>query len=213
MYNNNPFETGIDFRTFPEVNVKLVQAGQRASRNPIYNLDSALNYVSDLLADSLTEQVVAIMLDRGRRPLCYMKAGIGGSKNVTFSVPQIVRCAILCDADALILVHNHANIETPYPSAKDIATTNEIYRILETLHIQLFDSVIVNQDKSLYSFFKEQCGCFAPKVQQQTQAASPSQQAPFDPNYIKLTPWKGGIPNEHTQRIQLQISVTGAEII
>lgn len=189
-------EETIDFSTFPEINVKLIDASRRVSRRPITNLDSAVNFVTDLMTNNPVEEVIAIMMDIHYRPLCYMRIGLGTERSTNFSVLQIIRCAVLANASGVILVHNHLTVSSPAPSAKDLSTATEIYRVLDSLRINLFDIVIMNQDGEICSFQKDRIGPYG---------------RPADPKSNPNTTSGGnesGIP-----RIKMQINVTGAEIV
>lgn len=57
---------------------------------------------------------------------------------------KVIKRALLLDASALILVHNHASGD-PTPSQADIAMTTEIARAAEALGLVLHDHVIIGK--------------------------------------------------------------------
>lgn len=205
--NPENFCSDVDFAQFPEVNIQLIQPSQRLSRRPIYNSDQAVLFVADHLAECLQEELIALMLDDSMMPLCYFRAGVGTEHNVQFSLKQIIRCALLSGGTRIILLHNHPTVNSPMPSERDTIVAEKIQGIINNLGIILADMVIVNQDKVLFSFLKEQYGCFAPEKDKTNQ------------QHIKNKPQPETAPDnkkENTHgipRIQLQISVTGAEVI
>ncbi len=73
-----------------------------------------------------------------------------GSVNATICSPrEIFQKALLCNASAIVLAHNHPS-GNPTPSQQDFATYNKIKKAAELMEISLIDNIIVGE--SYYSF-------------------------------------------------------------
>jgi DNA repair protein RadC len=69
---------------------------------------------------------------------------LGQSMQTSLDVKDIVRTAVLTDASAVILVHNHpsGNCE---PTDSDLTATEKVQDALETFGVQLLDHVIISR--------------------------------------------------------------------
>ena len=61
---------------------------------------------------------------------------------------EVVKQALLCNASAVILTHNHPS-GNPDPSSADIAITSKLKEILAVIDVRLLDHIIVAGTKSV----------------------------------------------------------------
>jgi len=88
------------------------------------------------------EQCYAIFLNARRRIIAHELASVGTVDQTTVHPRDVYRSAVVLNASAIILVHNHPSGETS-PSEADIRITRELVRAGQTLRIELLDHVIV----------------------------------------------------------------------
>lgn len=71
---------------------------------------------------------------------------------VTLPVRRIVADALACDAETLVLTHNHPRGD-PQPSRADIAATAHLSRAVAALGIRIHDHIVTGAGRS-FSFRK-----------------------------------------------------------
>ncbi len=99
------------------------------------------------------ESFMMIILNRNNRVLGWKKIGQGGISGTVADTKIILQTAILGNACAIILLHNHPSGNTQ-PSDADIKLTQNIKHAAYYNDIQLLDHVIVTP-YSYYSFADE----------------------------------------------------------
>jgi DNA repair protein RadC len=90
-------------------------------------------------------------MTRANQVLGIVNCGEGASNQVVVDKQYIARLAILSNAQAVVLCHNHpsGNIK---PSDADIRITKEIKEGLKLFDIALLDHLILTQDNGFTSF-------------------------------------------------------------
>lgn len=110
-------------------------------------LDSA-ERVADLLREENrgyhVEQLQVLLLNTRRRLIQVEKLSQGTLDSTLFHPREVFRSAILANAHALILVHNHPSGD-PTPSEADIKATRDIIRAGQLLKIDVLDHVILGR--------------------------------------------------------------------
>lgn len=103
------------------------------------------------------EQLRIINLNTKNRiisaPLIYQ----GTVNATTIRVAEVFRPAIIDNATAIIVCHNHPS-GSPEPSPEDIAVTSELVRAGKILEVDVLDHVIIG--KGRFVSLKERGGCF-----------------------------------------------------
>jgi DNA repair protein RadC len=92
-----------------------------------------------------------VLMTRANQVLGIVNCGEGASNQVVVDKQYIARLAILANAQAVVLCHNHpsGNIK---PSDADIRITKEIKEGLKLFDIALLDHLILTQDNGFTSF-------------------------------------------------------------
>tara|TARA_R110002096_G_scaffold517_8_gene3073 strand:+ start:6343 stop:6849 length:507 start_codon:yes stop_codon:yes gene_type:complete len=104
----------------------------------------------------LRERFVALYLNQANYVLGYFLVGIGSTKGITIDIKHIIQTALQCNAQAIILCHNHpsGNIN---PSSADLTVTKSIKKAANLFDISVLDHIILTPDESkFYSFADEQ---------------------------------------------------------
>lgn len=96
------------------------------------------------------EILSALLLDRSNKVLGWIKISEGSAVGTVADIQYLCRCAILTNAQAVILCHNHPSGQ-PNPSDADNQCTQKTKLALKLLDITLLDHVIITED-SYYSF-------------------------------------------------------------
>ncbi len=126
---------------------RLAQARIR-QRQVLSSWDALLDYCRATMAHRNTEQFRVFYLDRKNALIADEEQARGTVDHVPVYPREIVKRALLLDASALILVHNHPSGD-PTPSPADIDVTAQVERAAKALGIVLHDHVIVGKSREL----------------------------------------------------------------
>ena len=156
MGKQNPFQLDV-------VSVRLVRDAPIFSEQKIVNPESAIAVVGELLCEMDREVVCIINLKSDGTPINCNIASMGAINQAIVEPREIFKSAILSNAAAMIMVHNHpsGNLE---PSKEDTMITDRILTLSAYMGIPLKDHVIVGGDNSRYFSFKEKELLKVPKV-------------------------------------------------
>ena len=99
------------------------------------------------------EMFVALLLDGKNSVLGFNVVSIGSLTAALVHPREVFKPAILANAAALILVHNHPSGD-PEPSAEDKAITERLRQAGELMGIRILDHVVIG-DGSFRSFAEE----------------------------------------------------------
>lgn len=99
------------------------------------------------------EHLYALYLNNDNRVIGDKLISLGQSMQTSLDLRDVTRTAVLTDASAVILAHNHpsGNCE---PTDSDLSATQEIQKCLERFGVQLLDHVIISRNGS-YSMKRE----------------------------------------------------------
>ncbi len=123
--------------------------GQRQINSPL----DAADMLKPFLAEEDRETFIVLCLDTKNQPTSLQTVSIG-SLNCTLVHPrEIFKLAILSNANALILSHNHPSGDST-PSREDIEITKRLQQAGELLGIEVLDHIILTSEG--YCSLKEQ---------------------------------------------------------
>ncbi len=94
------------------------------------------------------EEFWAMYLNRANRILAVYKISEGGCTGTVVDLKQIYQAALLVNAQAIILSHNHPSGNLS-PSESDKVLTRNIVAAGRTLEISVLDHIIMTQDSFL----------------------------------------------------------------
>ena len=100
------------------------------------------------------EQFCVIMLNAKNQIIGVNIVSVGSLTSATVGPMEVLKPAILANASALILVHNHPSNELT-PSDSDIHITRKIIRAAETMAIQVHEHLIISMDDDQYYSFAD----------------------------------------------------------
>ncbi len=90
----------------------------------------------------VTENLYMLSLDSAMRLIRFDKISEGSSTSASVSVHNITKRALLNEAYAVVLCHNHPGGRCE-PSRADIILTREVAQALQSIDIRLIDHIIV----------------------------------------------------------------------
>lgn len=149
----NEFET-IYKSQLEMVSVRLVKEAPIMSEKKINSPEDAVKLLGQYLCELDREVLCAINIKANGVPvncsICSM-----GSVNITIAHPrELLKTAILSNAAALIIVHNHPSGDLK-PSQEDVQVTDQMMQVCRLIDIPLLDHIIVGGDNRDYFSFKE----------------------------------------------------------
>ena len=97
------------------------------------------------------EEFVTLHLDKGNRPICWDKVSVGTLSETLVSPREIFKTALLSNASAVILIHNHPSGRIE-PSPEDRNITTKLIEAGKLLDIRVLDHLILGGDSTYFSF-------------------------------------------------------------
>ena len=129
----------------------LYDYDQKKLNNP-YVVSKLLNDIFDM-ENLCEEHFVMLALDSKLRIVGAFDIHTGTINSSVVSIRSIFSRAMLCNANSIIVAHNHpSGVVTP--SKEDVIITRRIEKSGEILDIKLQDHIIIGED-SYYSFRNE----------------------------------------------------------
>ena len=113
----------------------------------------AAHYCQLLLVQERRETIIALYLSSELRLIKSKIINVGTVDRCEAYVREVVRPAILLDAERVILAHNHPRGEA-FPSKEDREITQKIVSGLKIFDIHLMDHFIIGRD-GIYSLAKK----------------------------------------------------------
>lgn len=136
------------------VSVRLVKEAPIMSEKKINSPEDAVKLLGQYLCELDREVLCVINIKASGVPvncsICSM-----GSVNITIAHPrELLKTAILSNAAAIIIVHNHPSGDLK-PSQEDVQVTDQMMQACRLIDIPLLDHIIVGGDNRDYFSFKE----------------------------------------------------------
>jgi len=133
------------FRLVREIACRMARAEVR-SRPVLSNWQALIAYLQTAMAYEQIEQFRILFLDR-RNNLIADEVQQRGTVSHTPVYPrEVMKRALILNASALIVVHNHPSGD-PKPSREDIETTRELKAAANALEVELHDHVVIGHGK------------------------------------------------------------------
>jgi len=97
------------------------------------------------------EHFVALLLDGKNKPIGYNVVSVGTLNASLVHPREVFKAAIIGNAAAIILAHNHPSGD-PTPSAEDHVVTKQLVDAGVILGIRVLDHVVIGDADRYYSF-------------------------------------------------------------
>ena len=138
--------------------LSLRRCGTIAERNPITGPWAVKKCIEPLLVDADRELFVVLALDARNRPIGTNIVSIGSLSASVVHPREVFKFAILANANALILAHNHPSGD-PEPSQDDREITKRLQEAGTLMGIEILDHLILGES---WLSFKERGWMWAP---------------------------------------------------
>lgn len=133
--------------------IKIYQKPHDTVKLPIDSVKSpedGVKAVSPLIAHTDREHFVVICLNT-KNKILHMEVAHIGALNTCFVHPrEIFKGAILANAAAIVVAHNHPS-QIITPSEEDIKMTQRLSKVGDLIGIDLLDHLIINNQGEYYS--------------------------------------------------------------
>ena len=132
----------------PKATIYMKESAGLYSEKSISSPSVAAEMIQKMLGKSDREVVIAVNLNNQLQPVNFTIVAVGGLNNATIDIPNIFKTAILSNAHAIMLFHNHPSGNLT-PSEADIEFTKRVAKAGKLIGIELLDHVIVSNISKL----------------------------------------------------------------
>lgn len=124
-------------------------------RYKVTKSEQAVDYMRPIFSPFMEhhEEFYVLLMNRANQVLGIHKVGQGGLSGTIVDVKIIFQAALLANASAMILFHNHPSGHTK-PSDADDATSKKVLEAGRLLEIKVLDHCIMTQE-GYYSYADE----------------------------------------------------------
>lgn len=128
------------------VKVRLMKEGSCPyGQVRILNADEAARIVREFLAGEDRENLITLNLDNKKRVNSIHVVSIGSPNGTIVCQREIFKVAILSNASAIIIGHNHPSGD-PEPSSDDKEMTCKLFGCGDLLGIEILDHIIIGDN-------------------------------------------------------------------
>ncbi len=138
----------------PIYRVSLVRDGTIRYDHTMRSARCVAQLLQEYLAGVDREYFVVILVDQKNRLIGINTAFIGSMTASVVHPREVFKPALLCNAAAIILGHNHPSGD-PLPSREDRASTTRLVAAGKLLGVEVLDHVIIGSDGRYWSFADE----------------------------------------------------------
>lgn len=140
--------------SLPVYSLKLIRERTVRYRSTIDSPEAAAAAVLRVMAaDADREHFIVLFLNTAKELIGAHVAFIGSLNAVgTVTAREVFKAAIVANASAIILGHNHPSGDVQ-PSPQDQTTTDHLVEASKVVGIPILDHVIVGGDSEPYSFY------------------------------------------------------------
>ena len=100
------------------------------------------------LEDEIKEHIYAVYLNNKNKIIGDKLITLGTSNASLVDTQDITRVALLCNAQAVVLCHNHPSGD-PTPSSDDVNVTQKIKKALNYFDIKMLDHIVIGKNGSV----------------------------------------------------------------
>lgn len=132
------------FACLPVYSTRLVREATVtfSERYHVRSPSDAAPILQDYFRDKDREELIVVLFDTARTVIGFARISVGGIQSSIVEPVQVFKAAILANATAVLLAHNHPS-GNPEPSREDVAVTKKVVAAGETLGIPVLDHLIV----------------------------------------------------------------------
>ena len=142
--------TGEKYTTVPRYRLSLVREAESpyGQRGDLLDRPDAVAHWlwREIYHDAAQEKMSAVFLDVGNRLIGYQVAFVGTLARSAVEPRAVLTAALLCNASAFILAHNHPSGDAA-PSAEDLTFTRRMAEAGELLGVKMVDHIILGDGR------------------------------------------------------------------
>jgi len=139
----------------PIVNIRMVREGRiQYGPRSIESAQDAVEIFTQLMEDADRESVWLACLNAKNKIIAFNCVSVGHLTGSLMHPREVFKAAILANASAIIIAHNHPSGD-PAPSREDATMTRRLADAGELLSIRVLDHIIIGADGAFYSFKTE----------------------------------------------------------
>lgn len=128
----------------PKISLRMVREPGKDYKSAIVTPSDVGRYL-EWMKDEAQEIFVAVLLDTKMKPIGCIEIS-RGTLNASLVHPrEVFKGALLANAHAIIVAHNHPTGDTK-PSAEDKEVTKTLTDAGKILHVQVLDHLIIGDD-------------------------------------------------------------------
>lgn len=138
-----------------EVHIELVR-DRKIDYKTVRNAEIAAEIAFNLIKQNDREHIISISLNGKNQPVNVNIVHVGSTTQSLVRPKDVIKPAILSNAAAVIMVHNHPSGEL-LPSDADNDITQRMVEACKLLDLRFLDSIIIGPDgfAKFYSFADE----------------------------------------------------------
>lgn len=140
----------IDIVTLKTVKERSILYPERKVSSP----EKAAELIRPFIEDSDREMFMVLYMNTKNEPVGLHTVSIGTINAALVSPPEVFKAALLSNAAALIVFHNHPSGHIQ-PSKEDINITKRLTEAGQILGIHVTDHIIIGDEGKYYSFKEE----------------------------------------------------------
>lgn len=126
---------------------------KKNSRDKIHSSVDIYRLMQPIMVNQQVEELWAIYMNMSSRIVKMKRISVGGISQTIVDIRIVLKEALLCNAVAVAVCHNHPSGNVR-PSIADDQLTEKLSNACKTMDIRLLDHVIVTDD-SYYSYSDE----------------------------------------------------------
>lgn len=150
LYNDIEREHGSEKQSAKRVNIVSVKLVKEASlmydRRVVSSPYAGYELVKKFLEDLDREAFIVASLDTKNQPVSINVAHIGDINSCIMSPSCVIRVALLSNAAAILVAHNHPS-GNPEPSEADVRITERLEAACDLMGLTFLDHLIIGDDK------------------------------------------------------------------
>lgn len=136
----------------PVVKLSMIRDGSiTTDRRTLSDSHSAAALCRSIIGDNDREEMLAVILDAKHKINAVHSISVGTLSLSLVHPREVFKAAVLCNAAAMIIAHNHPSGD-PTPSQEDRLLTKRLRECGELMGISILDHLVIGDAERYYSF-------------------------------------------------------------
>lgn len=133
--------------TLKEIEIQYKRKEKFSAADKVQNIEAAVKILRPYFENHIDykELFYCVYLNRAMSVLSVMKISEGGTGSTVVDIKMVLQGALLENASAIILAHNHPSGQLK-PSQADIKITEQIKKAAQIFDIEVVDHIILTNE-------------------------------------------------------------------